>query len=94
MRHRRRDILWAAGLFDAEGTFYYNDGRPRAMVRLRNKAALEEFARIVGTGNVTGPYGAPGRDGVTRVDIYSWSKQGEEATRIINRLRPYAIRQY
>lgn len=56
------DLAWAAGFFDGEGNVCFSDTdkkrAPRILAQIAqvNRSPLDRFAKIVGMGNVTGPY--------------------------------------
>jgi hypothetical protein len=60
-----RDVAWAAGLFEGEGsvgmTGRNKAPQPRMSIGMSDKDVLDEFARIVGIGKVYGPYRGQGR---------------------------------
>ena len=54
-----KSIEWAAGLFEGEGSISHTiaNGKqyPRLSLGMCDKDIVEDFARVVGYGNVTGP---------------------------------------
>jgi len=83
-----RDVAWAAGLFDGEGSTstYVPKGktRPRRQMAVSQgglpghlPAVLTRFKGIVGVGNVTGPY----RDG-----LYYWKATRKDAVDFVGAL--------
>ena len=83
-----RDVAWAAGLFDGEGSTstYVPKGktRPRRQMAVSQgglpghvPAVLTRFKGIVGVGNVTGPY----RDG-----LYYWKTTRKDAVDFVGAL--------
>src|SRR5208282_6227159 len=50
-RERQKDIAWAAGLFEGEGTFFLNtNGSPSAGLKMTDEDVVDRFARIIGEG--------------------------------------------
>lgn len=54
------ELAWAAGLFDGEGSSYYNESSRSLQIRISQNydpEVLERFRAAVGVGKVYGPYG-------------------------------------
>ena len=88
---------WAAGLFDAEGSTSLSDHRSHATYKyveasitqssdLTTPQELVRFRRVVGQGQIYGPYG---RDG-TNLPVYRWRvQQVDEVRRVVHLLVPW-----
>jgi hypothetical protein len=53
------EIGWAAGLYEGEGSFYFNrnDNSIYLRIGMTDRWPLDRFRQIVGAGSVCGPYG-------------------------------------
>jgi len=87
-----RDIRWAAGLFEGEGSIgiatqrvrYPNLKYPRLQLQSTDEDVAREFRRIVDEGKVTGPYQYHAWK-----PVWSWTVSGAGARRAMSRLLPY-----
>lgn len=91
------ELAWAAGFFDGEGNFRWNQGAPRpnrtrtygtlrAQLAQIDRRVLDRFCGAVGVGKVRGPYLKKGRG---NPDYFVYSASGREAVHVFNVLEPY-----
>lgn len=52
----RLDLAWAAGFFDAEGSFAKGGGYPKAVIANTDQLLLRRFRTTLGLGRIAGPY--------------------------------------
>lgn len=89
----KTELAWAAGFFDGEGcvTAFHEKGRANPKHRLCLFVAqagtvehLERFQKIVGVGNIAGPYYRDGKQ-----PYYQWRTSGKKAHLVMGLLAPY-----
>lgn len=56
----RSDLAWMAGLYEGEGTTYYNSKQLKLKFTMTDEDVLQTFRRVAGVGFCTGPYKATG----------------------------------
>lgn len=97
------NMAWAAGLFEGEGSFTIHKSRnptrkdgwtniriyPAASLSMTDKDVMERFAKIVGMGNVTGPYKTKGREG--KKDKFMWMVINKKALLLADMFRPFLM---
>jgi hypothetical protein len=73
----RRQLAWAAGLFDADGCFSYTDGARIgcASITQADSSVLHRFRESVGVGKIYGPYVARHQDSWSRKPHYFYRAQ-------------------
>ena len=83
------EVAWAAGFFEGEGTITASNGR--LVVRLNNTdpEPVYQFAKILGFGDVYGPYHYDARDGYERKPFWVWLAVEYEALDVIELLWPW-----
>ncbi len=83
------EVAWAAGFFEGEGTITMS--RRRLVVRLNNTDSepVYQFAKIIGFGEVYGPYhyGSPG--GPKRKPFWVWLAEEYQALEVLELLWPW-----
>ena len=87
----REEIIWAAGLFEGEGSIALRGDRPcRLQVKMTTEVSVRRFADAVGTGTgrVYGPYG-PHKAQPNRTPYFIWVGEYEDATAVANLLVDY-----
>ena len=90
---RVRELAWAAGFFDGEGTVSQTSasGTRRRYLLIRighvDPRPLHRFAAAAG-GDVRGPYQQRGGEGRWS-DYYVWQRAGAKAQETLDRLIPY-----
>ena len=89
---RYTDIVWAAGLFEGEGTIYTDAARPISRyirMEMTDEDVMERFVNVVGYGNLIGPYHAPCRQPHHKA-VWYW-KVGKriEVSRILKMFLPH-----
>ena len=84
---REKDIAWAAGLFEGEGTLYVTaqTGTPCAALKMTDEDVVRRFASIIGEGRVSKAI-----PGFPRKPIWLW-RLGTKAkvSALIELLYPY-----
>jgi hypothetical protein len=80
----REDIIWAAGLFEGEGTILLGAPKTYAQVRLgmTDRDVVERFARIMGFGAIATYQGVNGVRG-PRKPLILWRAGGYEKTQAL-----------
>ena len=56
---RYTDIVWAAGLFEGEGSIFIRKQHPNTRsisIAMTDKDVMQKFVNVVGYGNLNGPY--------------------------------------
>ena len=85
----QRSIEWAAGLFEGEGCISHDKKSKSLAVSMSDKDVVQEFARVVGYGNVNGPSSYPSYKKHWK-PMYSWKvRKKSEVIRILNLFLPY-----
>lgn len=75
-------LAWAAGLFEGEGSFTLNRGlRPVAQLAMTDEDTVRRFHRIVGVGNVHGPYEGRAGLGSNSKPQWQWAAAALEDVR-------------
>jgi hypothetical protein len=85
---RYTDIVWAAGLFEGEGSIHMKTDRPRQRVLsigMTDKDVMERFVDVVGYGNLQGPYIAKLRKPFWKWQLYKKT----EVLRILKLFLPH-----
>ena len=92
-------IIWAAGLFDGEGSFGFLDNQknfgwghisPRASLEMTHEGAVRQFQRIVGIGTINIRLS---RNETSR-QTFVYTAGGKKAIQIARLLIPYLIVKY
>jgi hypothetical protein len=78
-----RELAWAAGLFEGEGSFVEHRVNKRSMstqISMTDLDSLERFWSAVGVGTIAGPYqyASQGRDRSSHKPYYKWAVYGFE----------------
>ena len=88
---RYTDIVWAAGLFEGEGsiTFDRNNQHTRKLsMSMTDKDVMERFVDVVGYGNLRGPYRYE-KSG-NKLPYWQWAfSKKKEVVRILKMFLPY-----
>jgi len=89
-----RTIEWAAGLFEGEGTIIIRPGRKKAKagnieiaLTSTDEDVVREYARVVRTGVVYGPY----HYADNCKPFWKWTVHGDGAVTLLLRLQPYLL---
>lgn len=69
-----REIGWAVGIYEGEGSITLSNGRPVIEIVNTNRWVCERFQRIVGGGNLCGPYRRSGRNEYWRLVFSGWNR--------------------
>ncbi len=81
-------VAWAAGLFEGEGCITGNIRYPKQRhlaIAMTDRDVMENFVKIVGYGNLKGPYNRP-----LRKPYWNWFiAKRIEVVRIVNLFLPY-----
>ena len=84
------DIAWAAGLFEGEGTIYFNNATSEYKLGLKmtDEDVMEKFFSIVEVGNLYGPYTPKDKklNGENRKDFWLWQCWRPSDVRVILKL--------
>ena len=88
------DIAWAAGLFEGEGTIYFNKARSiyRIGLKMTDEDVMEKFFKIAEIGNLYGPYTPKEKklNGENKKDFWLWQCwQPSEVSAFLKMLLPY-----
>lgn len=93
------ELAWAAGFIDGEACFSARRRKPnsptqtifiyRLMLSISqaDPEPLHRMAKIVGHGNVRGPYHHPSKAGLK--PVYQWAIHGPRVEHFYNRIEPY-----
>jgi hypothetical protein len=89
----REEIIWAAGLFEGEGSFVFTSvpgkkygqrwTRSQVSLHTTDKDVLERFVRAVGFGTINGPYTYVTKKVPIRKPSWYWSVGGHEKVQAI-----------
>ena len=86
---RYTDIVWAAGLFEGEGSIpsdASNKNQRRLSLRMTDKDVMERFVSVVGYGNLNGPKWTKG----STKPLWQWSiEKRPEVLRILKMFLPH-----
>ena len=94
-----RNIAWAAGIFEGEGSITIRTLRPHNRERhpavimqmnMTDEDVVREFFRIVEVGTLRGPYHSPSR-GSKRKPIWFWSAAGKDVKPLLQQFLPYLL---
>ena len=81
------ELAWASGLFEGEGCFRLTNPHgkhayyPEALLGSTDEDVVRRFHRVIGFGNVTGPYRVKTRPNVK--PTYMWKASGFEKTQAL-----------
>jgi hypothetical protein len=87
-----RELAWAAGLFEGEGSIGQSRGYPRLQLASTDEDVVRRFQSVVNGGAVHGPYPSRGPTGSTRQDYkvhWRWGATGRPARAIMALLLPW-----
>lgn len=79
-----KDLYWAAGFIEGEGSFYAYNGCPAVRVGQKDKQPLERLVSILGGKLITERRKYKGLPN----DIYIWQRNGKHAAAIMMTLYP------
>ena len=79
------EVAWAAGFFEGEGTITSSGGRLVARLNNTDSEPVYQFAKIVGFGEVYGPY----QYGERRKPFWVWHSEEYDALEVIQLLWPW-----
>ena len=84
-----RELAWAAGLFEGEGSVHLKPSRryPAATLEMTDEDTVRRFHAAVGLGHVYGPRVRS----VTRRPMWAWSVSGFEKTQALLALLWYGL---
>ena len=86
---RYTDIVWAAGLFEGEGSIPHSHTRPKLMcvsLKMTDEDVMKKFVSIVGYGNLCGPH----IDKKGNKPFYAWQvRKRSEVLRILKMFLPH-----
>lgn len=79
-------VVWAAGFFDGEGSWFYDtQGYLALTVGQKTREACDRFRDAVGRGKVYGPYKNNGNG------FYQFKAGGKDAVYVLDLLKPYLL---
>ena len=85
----RAEIVWAAGLFEGEGTITKCNGSLQLRLGMTDYEVVERFFEAVTLGKIYGPYVAGYRDGYARKPRWIWVAEGTRARTVFQTIAPW-----
>jgi hypothetical protein len=84
---KRAAVAWAAGLFEGEGSFFYQQpGRVGLRLSMCDRDVVERFQRVLAAGGV---YYRPARPDKNQREMWEFMVSGPAAIRITRLVLPY-----
>ena len=86
-----KDVSWAAGLFEGEGSIVVRDSRGSIQITVYNtdEDVIRSFHGVMKVGSVKGPRSTRTPRGLPAKDMWEWHAYSTNARHVLERLLPY-----